>query len=301
MWERTGTRHQMSHGFGSNSSTTREIHEAFSLCLGRSMMDLEAAGISLHSPAQAAIPRSPPHPTHHWHFGLFSLSQKAALAKRLHSGHSTAPSPSSDTICVTVSALCPTSNLSGALRNTQVLNGAPALVEETVLGEVLNVAWHWSVLRAPALPCEHCQCRSECVQHDSHPGISPSLCTQQETFSLHSSKHTGLAPSAVRNGALAWCCWYFPNKLILLLVHPSFIERESLHPAQLWAGRPTSGLFSTWLLARCPENLPPEVQPPSPWLLPWEHHKQQQGFSVPTYLQLTFFCVSVLISHAFAT
>lgn len=208
-------------------------------------MGLEAAGISLHPPAQAAIPGSPPHPTHHWHFGLFSLSQQAAFAKRLHSGCSTAPSPAPDLICVTVSALCPITAI------WEVLLGTPRYWMEPKCwsrkqswGRSLMFAWHWSVLRAPALPCKHSQCKSECVQHDLYPGISPSL-TQQKTLSLYSPKHTGIAPSAARNGGLTWGWWYFPNKLILLLVHPSFTKRESLHPAHLWAGRPTSDLFST--------------------------------------------------------
>lgn len=237
---------QMSHGSGSNSSTTWEDHEAFSLCLGRSMMGLEAAGISLHPPTHAAIPGSPPHPTHHWHFGLFSLSQQAALAKRLHSGHSTAPSPSSRLdLCHCGCSVSHHSNLRGALSSIQVLNGTQALVRKQSWGRSSMFAWHWSVLRAPALPCKHSQGKSECVQHDLYPGISPSLFTQQKTLSLHSPKHTGIAPSAVRNGRLAWGWWYFPNKLILLLVHPSFTDRESFHPAQLWAGRLSSGLFFT--------------------------------------------------------
>lgn len=78
------------------------------------------------------------------------------------------------------------------LRHTQVLDGTQAQVQEKSWRRFLMFARDWSVLRAPALPCEHSQCKSECVQHDWHPGISPPLC---------------------------W--WHFPNKLILFLVHLS--------------------------------------------------------------------------------
>lgn len=121
------------------------MHETFSLCLGLHDGN-PCAGISLR-PSTSSNPRV----TCTSHTPLrFRPVQQAALAKRLHLGHSTAPSHSSRLVCVTVSALCPISSLSGALRNTQVLNGTQALIEETILGDLLDV---FRALECPGSSC----------------------------------------------------------------------------------------------------------------------------------------------------
>lgn len=75
-------------------------------------------------------------------------------------------------------------------------------------------------------------------------------------------------PSAVRNGGLV----VLPRKQILLFVHPSSTEeRACTQHSSLPAGRPTYGVFSTWPPIRCPKNWPPEVRPPCPWLVLWQH------------------------------
>lgn len=148
----------------------------FSLCLGTLWWAWSLQGFPW------TPPRSPAHPT----TDILSCSSEllpTGSTLRL-------PVPAPDwfvslwVLCVPWAVWC--------LRHTQVLDGTQAQVQEKSWWRFLMFARDWSVLRAPALPCEHSQCKSECVQHDWHPGISPPLC---------------------------W--WHFPNKLILFLVHLS--------------------------------------------------------------------------------